>query len=73
MYKITFDSLAKGMIKPEKTSVKIVQNKTFTSYSINNKAKTVYEQMRKDGKTGICLSADVWFKYSLENIVKKRF
>lgn len=56
MYKITFDSLAKGMIKPEKTSVKIVQNKTFTSYSITNKAKTVYEQMIKDGKTGICLS-----------------
>lgn len=53
MYKITFNSITPGMKVPEKTSIKLIENKTFTSYSIPNKAKVVYEQMKKDGRRGI--------------------
>lgn len=56
MYKITYDSLSEGMVKPEKTSIRIIQNKTFTSYSTPGKAKNVADQMRKDGKRGIVFS-----------------
>jgi len=78
MIKITYDSNSEKMNKPEKTLIRILKEKMFVQYNVPNKAKSVVEQMRKDGRKNVLFSRGQmiqWFPSKSEKqileIVKK--
>jgi len=44
------------MNKPELTAIQIFQGRIWVRYNVPNKAKSVVDQMRKDGRTGVLFS-----------------
>jgi hypothetical protein len=56
MIKLTYETWEEKIEKPELTTVNIFKGKIFVRYNIPNKAQTVVEQMRGDGRTGVLYS-----------------
>jgi hypothetical protein len=56
MIKITYETSDEKMSKPEKTFVNIFPQRMFIRYSIQGKARSVVDQMKKDGRTNVLYS-----------------
>jgi len=56
MIKLTYETIGKGLDKPEKTIVRIFAGKQFVSYNIVGKAESVVNKMKEDGKKGVLFS-----------------
>lgn len=63
MIKVTYNTIGKGMTRPEQTKINITYGKMFVQYSIPNKAKTVVDQMKKDGRTGVMFSRGMMIQF----------
>jgi len=59
MIKISFESHEEGIKKPEITTAVIYSGRNFVRYNIPNKAKSVVDQMRKDGRRNVLFSRGV--------------
>jgi len=56
MIKVTYNTISKDIKKPEKTLINIFDGRMFIRYDIQNKAKTVVEQMKADGRKDVLYS-----------------
>jgi hypothetical protein len=75
MIKVTYETYEEEKLeKPELTDISIFDNKYFVKYNIPNKAKSVVDQMRKDGRKGVYYSRGLMIQYfpnkSEEEILK---
>jgi hypothetical protein len=56
MIKVTYQTISEGVKKPEETTIRICNGRYFAQYNVPNKAQTIVEQMKKDGRHGVLYS-----------------
>jgi hypothetical protein len=56
MIKVTYKTIIEGMQKPEKTTIRIFDNRYMAHYDVKGKAEQVVKKMREDGKKGVLYS-----------------